>query len=42
MNEMIKSNYEPKEVYFNNPNNVKLAHLMYEYNIDLSLLEDRI
>ena len=39
MNEMIKDSYESKEVYLNNPEDIKLAYWMYEHNIDLSLIE---
>ena len=39
MNEAVKSSYESKDVYLNNPDDVRLAHFMYENNIDLSLLE---
>lgn len=42
MNEMINSVDESKEIYLNNPEDVRLAHYMYEHNIDLTLLEGRL
>jgi hypothetical protein len=39
MNEKIKDSYESKEVYLNNPEDIKLAYWMYEHNIDLSSIE---
>lgn len=42
MNETINSVYESKEIYLNNPEDVRLAHYMYEHNIDLALLEGRL
>lgn len=42
MNETTNSVYESKKIYLNNPEDIRLAHYMYERNIDLTLLECRL